>query len=342
MIKKSIIILNLAIFLGAVSYYFLTSTAGNQVTFTAQKETNSSIKNEALISAGTRWPKDIHIIIKQLISQYSSSIHQTHIQAKLIYMRAPLLTKLPKPKEKNLRAVLMLAFSDEANNILNTWSRMDQYEAWLLNENRTLIEMDALSQVGFLWKKRNELFPLAAPKIWSEEQDNYETAQLNLHREIDRLDHATNITISEKISRLEQSFQQTDNLLTASVEQTLGLHKSTMASILFGMASVQEDLQQRDPQSRRTEINDIRRALGFNEETLSKMSLQDAKRDERWRIGYAYMKSRAELLTAQEQPSEVALQTLRTQFFGHRATTIAREEKQGFFRFERPRYYGRN
>lgn len=337
--------------LSTASYYFLTDNNDkttmrvHQQSPTVENTTtanNTLIQNKYLTVTNNRWSKDIQIIIKQLISQYSSSIHQIHIQAQLIYMRAPLLTKLPEPKEKNLFAVLSQAFDLEAENILETWSRMDQYEAWLLSENRTLMEMDTLSQMGFLWEKRYQLFPLSAQKIWNKKQDNYEAAQLNLHREIDRLDQAKDITTYEKIRRLEHSFQQADNLLIASAEQALKMHKSTIASILFGMQSVQEDLQRLDDSSRRTEINAIRRALGFNEETLTKMSLKDAQRDERWRIGYAYMKSRTELFNLDHQPSETELQSLRTQFFGHRATTIAREEKQGFFRFERPRYYGRN
>ena len=36
------------------------------------------------------------------------------------------------------------------------------------------------------------------------------------------------------------------------------------------------------------------------------------------------------------------INALRRQYFGSNAVTIAREEAQGFFRFERPRLYGRN
>jgi len=37
-----------------------------------------------------------------------------------------------------------------------------------------------------------------------------------------------------------------------------------------------------------------------------------------------------------------AMDELRMEFFKHEAPTIAKEEQQGFYRFNRPRLYGQN
>jgi len=295
-------------------------------------------KNRSLL----KWPTEIQTFIKRLTKQYSNSIHQTHIQAKLIYIREPLSAELLPPIEDKLKSVLASAFPGHSDNIIAVWARMDLYEAWLLTENRTLMELDALSRSGLLWQKRNELFPIAATDIWSEEQDKYETAQLNLHSEIDLLDKSYNLPMSERIERLEKSFLLADNFLTSSLDQTSEINTNTIASVLFGLSAVQQELQQLDPEHRQLEIDSIRRDLGYNEDSIIHMSNLDTKREERWSNGYAYMNSREQLLASNDQVSEHQLHDLRTQFFGSSAETISREEVSGFYRFQRPRYYGRN
>jgi len=289
-----------------------------------------------------KWSTEIQSLIKQLAKQYSTSIHQIHIQAKLIYIREPLNAKLLPPIEDKLKSVLASAFPEHSDSIIAVWARMDLYEAWLLTENRTLIELDTLSRSGLLWQKRNELFPIAAADIWSEEQDRYETAQLNLHSEIDLLDKSYNLPMSERIQRLEKTFLLADNFLTSSLDQTSEINKNTIASVLFGLSAVQQELQQLDPEHRQLEIDSIRRDLGYNEDSIIHMSNLDTKREERWSNGYAYMSSREQLLVSNGQVSEHQLHDLRTQFFGTSAETISREEESGFYRFQRPRYYGRN
>ena len=54
------------------------------------------------------------------------------------------------------------------------------------------------------------------------------------------------------------------------------------------------------------------------------------------------MESRDQLLASNENLPEDQLDELRSQFFGNSASTIAKEEANGFYRFQRPRYYGRN
>ena len=72
---------------------------------------------------------------------------------------------------------------------------------------------------------------------------------------------------------------------------------------------------------------------------------QDLVREARWQNGYAYMEARG-ILEAHYGPNavpEIELDTLREEFFQHEASTIKKEETDiGFYRYNRPRVYGRN
>lgn len=107
--------------------------------------------------------------------------------------------------------------------------------------------------------------------------------------------------------------------------------------------AVQAHLRGLDPEERADTLADLRRRFGFPEAALARAAALDARRDEAWRNGLAYMERRRALAAESDgELSEAALDELRTHFFGRRASTIAREEARGFHRFERRRVIGRN
>jgi hypothetical protein len=287
------------------------------------------------------WSPEIRVIITNLKHQYRDQIHLTHVQVQLIYIRDPILQYLTPPYDGQLKKVISAAFPLHVNDIINTWALMDQYEDWLLAQNRTLMELDALSRSGMLWQKREALFPVAAHDIWSEEQDNYENAQLNLQNEIDLLDNSHDLAMIDRVERLKNSFNDSNSLFTGAINKEFA-NKGTIASVLFGLTAVQQELQQLPPQQRQQEINSVRQQLGFSEGAITKLEAKDIKREKRWSNGNEYMKSRNLLIANNDQVSELELNTLRSKFFGNSAITIAREEASGFYRYQRPRYYGRN
>jgi hypothetical protein len=342
MLIKIIISTSVCLLIALSSYQFQLSYLSDDNEVSLKNPDDLQNDNIPHLTKSNRWSVEVQEVIQTLSDRYSDKIHLLHIQAKLITIREPLIKKLSVPSEENLKAVLASAFPNYENSILDVWSRMDAYEKWLLTENRTLMELNAVSRSEMLWDKRNQLFPIAAANIWSEEQDQYETAQLNFHSEVDQLDRSYDTPMSEKIQRLQSSFKQADNVFTRSLGQQSGMHKNTIASVLFGLTSVQKDLQQLEPEQRQLEINAIRRELGYDEDTIIKMSTLDNKREQRWNNGYAYMESRDQLIASSDHTSEIQLNELRSQFFGNSAETIEREETSGFYRFQRPRYYGRN
>ena len=69
----------------------------------------------------------------------------------------------------------------------------------------------------------------------------------------------------------------------------------------------------------------------------------DERHEARWQNGRAYMQERARLAATFEGDALAAeLHALREEYFGAEAPTIEAEERGDFFRFERPRIYGRN
>jgi len=69
----------------------------------------------------------------------------------------------------------------------------------------------------------------------------------------------------------------------------------------------------------------------------------DERRDARWQNGLAYMDERARVsATFEGNALDDELHALRERYLAGEAPTIEAEERGGFFRFARPRIYGRN
>lgn len=119
--------------------------------------------------------------------------------------------------------------------------------------------------------------------------------------------------------------------------------RSLLAEVFLRMEAVQRELAAMSPAARSRTLVHIRRELGFDEEEVARMEEIDDRREARWQNGLAYMQERARVASSFEGDAlEAELGGLREEFFAHEAPTIAAEERDGFFRFERPRIYGRN
>ena len=118
---------------------------------------------------------------------------------------------------------------------------------------------------------------------------------------------------------------------------------SMLTEAFLRMEGVQRELAAQSPAARQEELARIRRELGFDEEQTARMQELDDWREARWQNGLLYMQERARIAATFEGSAlEQELAHLRTRHFANEAPTIEREEQGGFFRFERPRVYGRN
>jgi hypothetical protein len=120
-------------------------------------------------------------------------------------------------------------------------------------------------------------------------------------------------------------------------------HPGMLTEAFLRSDAVQRDLAAMSPAERARELAHVRRTLGFAEDEIARMEEIDAWRESRWRNGLAYMAERARVTSTFEGDALVEeLHALRSEYFGHEAPTIEAEERSGFYRFERPRVYGRN
>jgi hypothetical protein len=144
-------------------------------------------------------------------------------------------------------------------------------------------------------------------------------------------------------ARLERYREALRDAQAAAPDAPIFAYPSMLAEVFLRMEPVQRDLAAQSPAARARTLAHIRRELGFDDEAIARMEAIDAQREARWQNGLAYMQERARVAASFEGHALAAeLRALRENWFGDEAGTIEAEEHDGFFRFERPRIYGRN
>ena len=122
------------------------------------------------------------------------------------------------------------------------------------------------------------------------------------------------------------------------------LIRSAATEMFLRLDAIQEHLAEMPSTERFYSLDQIRKGFGYSSEDRQRLSAIDRYKEAKWVNGEEYMEARDELI-AQELDSKAlaaALAQLRVQFFGVDAPTIQVEEDEGFFRFNRPRVYGKN
>ncbi|MBS3758315.1 MAG: hypothetical protein KGY61_06600 [Desulfobacterales bacterium] len=279
-------------------------------------------------------------LVKELKERYGDTIFQKSTQTILLRVKKFLTDLYPEDGKKRFYKILKRAFPDQADRIIETLAKMEQYNRWLADNRHLLADMSSLERKGALWEKRRELFGPMAKKIWSEEVLAYEERKRDMRETISLLDESYDTTIEEKLDIYKSTLNQT---YEDSPEEYILANKGMLAKVFFGIDAVQKQIKQMTPEERQWEINQIRRDFGYTEEQIQKMEAVDAERNRRWKNGRVYMKAREALVQKYEGPElEKRLQKLREKHFKHEAKTIRLEEEDGFFRYERQRVYGRN
>jgi hypothetical protein len=83
--------------------------------------------------------------------------------------------------------------------------------------------------------------------------------------------------------------------------------------------------------------------MGLTEDQIESLARRDAENERRWETGLLYMEDRERIVSEYDgHERQELLRQLREEYFGDEAGTIELEENDGFFRFKRPRIYGRN
>jgi hypothetical protein len=288
---------------------------------------------------------EIDLLVAELADrmrkQFADNIHLIAIQVGLKSLRDDLNHTYPDQGNELFVRVLTVAFPEWVSAILKAIALMDEYDAWLESMLLSLNDMNPLEQQGTLWKKRRELFGDAATQIWQEEISAEQERQVTMNRTMDILDRSYDTQMEERLYIWQSTFEES---YSDKIQNMLVDPKGVLVQAFFGFDAVQKDLSRLPPEERQAQINDIRRTMGFSEEQIKAQAESDQEREKRWQNGYAYMEART-LAESQYRGDELAqeLNKIREKFFAHEASTIKKEEEElAFFRYKRPRVYGRN
>ncbi|ASP38562.1 hypothetical protein CHH28_07685 [Bacterioplanes sanyensis] len=234
-----------------------------------------------------------------------------------------------------LDSALQQAYPNRYSALQALFDGLDRYQQWLLQQHKTLIALTELERNARLWQQRHALFGEQARQIWQQELDQHEQQRLAVQAELQRL-HDTE-------QPLQQIWFDLQSTLSQPLSQTQGVGTAAMANVFFGLDSVQRQLAAMPADQRQAAIDQARQQMGFSQQRRDWLAQRDQQREQRWQRGLSYMQQRQQLQAAyQGAELQQRLAALQQQVFGHEAATIAKEEQQGFYRYQRPRLYGRN
>lgn len=279
-------------------------------------------------------------LVKELKEFYGKTISEKSTQVILLKVKKFVMRLYPEDGENRFYNILKRAFPDLADEIMKVLAKLEKYQRWMEENADALSRMNSVEKQGLLWEKRKEFFGDDASEIWSEEVLAYEKRKQNVRDALDFLDKADDVPIHEKLDLYQTSLQEA---YQNSPEAYILQNKDMLAKVFFGIDSVQNELKSLNPEQRRVEIARIRREMGFSQEQIEKMEQRDEYQECRWAEGLTYMEEREQATQELEgEALETRLKELREKHFKHEAKTIELEEKDNFFRFNRPRVYGRN
>jgi hypothetical protein len=281
-----------------------------------------------------RPPEDL---VSYLRSRYGKNLRDPHTQMRLLEELMRHFQKLnPSGWEAELLALLQQAFPELYDELALRLRQRQDYERWVKDHQAELRDRSAEERRAALWEERNRLFGKdVAEKIWAAELRN--TAVTDALATIDALPGAS---IGDRMARYKQSLEQTYGEHSQAYVQA---HQQELMSRFLELSSVQKDLGAMAPEQRAEHLRTIREEMGLDDEALKRWDALDKQRDVRWELGSQYMSEREAL--AQQYSGvelEARLQELRARYFSDEAQTLAEEEASGFFRFTRPRVWGRN
>jgi hypothetical protein len=279
-------------------------------------------------------------LVKELQKYYGATISEKSTQASIYDIRKNIVGSRPDGREFFYK-VLKRAFPDLADEIMATLDKLDIYHQWLMENDAVLAQMNQEEKMAALWKKRIELFGEDAKEIWVDEMMATDSRKAKMLDTLEFINGSADTTIEDKLQLYQDSLEET---YKGTPEAYFLDQKPILAKIFFSIDSVQNELKQMSPDERQIAINKIRRDMGFSQELVEEMEKVDQDNNQRWDVGLKYMEERKKVVEAfQGDQQKDQLKTLREKYFGDEAQTIElEEENDGFFRFERPRYYGRN
>ncbi|QRK11456.1 hypothetical protein JQX13_16100 [Archangium violaceum] len=276
-------------------------------------------------------------LVSYLRSRYGARIRDPHTQMRMLEQLMRHFQQLnPTGWEADLLALLQQAFPELYDELaLRLRQRLD-YEKWVKEHRAELRDKTNDERRAAVWEERNRLFGKdVAEKIWLAELRNQAVAD-----SLEAIDALPNANVQERMARYKQSLGKTYGESAQAYMQT---HQQELMNRFLDLGSVQQELGAMTPDQRARSLRSIREEMGLDEEALRRWEDLDRRRDVRWEVGSQYMSERELLAQQYSGPElEARLTELRSRYFSDEAETLAQEERSGFFRFTRPRQWGRN
>lgn len=333
--KRSIVAAGVAalVCIAALSYFLVTrnSDAGpSRTSLWKGGESIPLVANDPFIDR----------MVREFKKYYGNTISEKATQAGIISIRDFVMGTRPENGRSVFYTILKRAFPDYADEIMDTLAKLDQYNRWLVENKDMLLKMSESQRSAAMWEKRRELFGDDADKIWKGDMLASDARKAQIKETIDALNEDDGTSIDDKLQVYEGALR---NAYKDSPEAFILEQPELLSKVFFSIDSVQNELKKMTPEQRQQTINNIRRQMGSTDEQIAKMTARDTDNEQRWQVGYQYMQKRDEAAKLyQGEELEQKLTSLREQYFGREAGTIELEEKDGFYRFQRPRIYGRN
>jgi hypothetical protein len=281
--------------------------------------------------------KDTRELIAYLQQRFGPKLKSPYIQLRMLeklirYYR----THSPDRWEQAVLDVLRAAFPELYEELAANLKRWVEYERWMKANQGDLQKLGDEDRRANIWQERNRLFGKElAEQIWASELKNQAVAS-----SLAAIDARSNATISEKLTLYKESLGETYG---DKSEVFLERHRHEAMMRFVELQSVQQQLSAMAPEQRSQNLREIRTGMGLDEEALQRWDALDRERDARWAAGAKYMEEREALAKKYSGTAlEEQLKPLRERYFGAEAQTIANEEQAGFFRFSRPRVWGRD
>jgi hypothetical protein len=279
-------------------------------------------------------------LVLMLRHLYGDRISKTAVQILMAQIRTQVQTLFPLDWQTRFPRILEAAFPGYSARILATLANVDAFDRWMSENDAMLAGLTPEEREKALLAKKQALFGAEAVEEFEAERRASEKSEAAMHDTVRSLEESDDTTLDQKldvyVDALKENFGDGPNAIALE-------NSSALAMAFFGLESVSRQLGALDPGARQEKINDIRRDLGYDEEQIAALEADDRANEARWQAGYSYMRERRSLETRSTGAElEQQLASLRERYFGEESRTIELEEKDGFFRFERPRLYGRN
>lgn len=281
--------------------------------------------------------EELEALVTALRERYGARLDEPSVQMRMLEdLMRYFQKRSPDRWREELLAFLKRAFPERYEELAALLRNREDYEKWVKDNEAYLRGLDEKQRRAALWDARNRLFGQdIAERLWAAELKNQAVADT-----LRALDAAQGATLTDKLSAYKQKLQEVHG---EAADAYVARHQQELMDRFLDLSSIQKELGAMTPEERSRSLRAVREEMGLDEQALARWDTLDRTRDARWDAGARYMEERAALAKELSgEALEAKLQEVRARYFGAEAQLIGEEEASGFFRFERPRVWGRN